>query len=275
MAYGTDCDNPAASVFRVTFLASRANIEGLASRDIVLRLVLSLCLAVMVIAAALPAGAQTTDLRCGPDLYRPGIILTASPVCGAVYSEHVQGLGRLHLGVFRSLDRTKPDEAAGRVINLTAGTFYRLSDDIATFTDYGFRIEDGHPAFALYHDVIHYASDELRFFAGYEGVRFFNGFTRAYDSLHVAAEQKLRLDDGRLTIDLVAMAYWTRRGDGPAAASFSGLNPWVEATWQPWRATGPRWQRVLRFYTQVAGFTGQKGRPSLYLTGFAGIRTSF
>ncbi|MFY8092582.1 MAG: hypothetical protein ACOVN0_03770 [Niveispirillum sp.] len=223
----------------------------------------------------LPAAAQTTDLRCGPDLYRPGIILTASPVCGGVYSQHVPDVGRLHLGVFHSLDRSKPDEAAGRVINLTAGSFTRLSDDFAAFTDYGLRIEDGHPAAALYHDFIHYASDDLRFFAGYEGVRFFNGFTRAYDSLHVAAEQKLRLDEGRLVIDLVAMAYWTRKGDGPGADSFSGLNPWVEATYQPWRSTGPRWQRVLRFYTQLAGFTGQPGRPGLYLTGFAGIRTSF
>ncbi|MBJ7418545.1 MAG: hypothetical protein JHC88_24355, partial [Niveispirillum sp.] len=45
--------------------------------------------------------------------------------------------------------------------------------------------------------------------------------------------------------------------------------------YQPWRTTGPRWRRVLRFYGQVAGFTGQPGRPGLYLTGFAGIRTSF
>jgi len=234
----------------------------------------------MALTIALPllvttaAHGQTTDLRCGPDLYRPGIILTASPVCGGVYSQHVEGVGRLHLGVFHSLDRSKPDEAAGRVINLTAGSLYRLNDDIAAFTDYGVRVEDGHPAAALYHDFIHYASDDLRFFAGYEGVRFFRGFARAYDSLHIAAEQKLRLDGGRLTIDLVALAYWTRRGDGAASADATGLNPWVEATWQPWRTTGPRWQRVLRFYGQIAGFTGQPGRSGMAMTGFIGIRTS-
>ncbi|WP_165772073.1 hypothetical protein [Niveispirillum lacus] len=237
--------------------------------------VLFLLLFLAALAPLLPAAAQTTDLRCGPDLYRPGILLTASPVCGLVYSQHLPGLGRLHLGAFHSLDRSKPDAAAGRVVNLTAGTFTRVTDDLATFTDYGLRVEDGHAAAALYHDFIHYMSDDLRFFAGYEGVRFFTRFARAYDSLHVAAEQKIRLDDGRLTLDLVAMAYWTRKGDGPAADSFSGLNPWVEATWQPWRDNGPRWHRVLRFYTQIAGFTGQPGRPGLYLTGFAGVRTSF
>ncbi|MFV3130536.1 hypothetical protein [Niveispirillum sp. KHB5.9] len=236
---------------------------------------LLLTLLATLAALALPAAAQTTDLRCGPDLYRPGIILTASPVCGGVYSQHVPGLGRLHLGVFHSLDRSKPDEAAGRVINLTAGTFYRLTDDLAGYTDYGMRIEDGHPALALYQDIIHYASDDLRFFAGYEGVRFINRFNRAYDSFHIAAERNIRLDQGRLIIDLVAMAYWTRKGDGAAADSFTGLNPWVEATYQPWASTGPRWRRVLRFYAQLAGFTGQPGRPGLALTGFAGIRTSF
>lgn len=222
-----------------------------------------------------PAAAQTSDVRCGPDLYRPGIILSSSAVCGAVYSQHVDGVGRLHLGIFHALQPGRADAGAGRVINLTAGSFYSLGDDLAGFADYGVRFEDGRAALALYNDVIRYVGDDLRFFAGYEGVRFLRGFDRGYDSLHAAVEQKFRPTDGRLVIDLVGMAYWTRKGTGPTADSFAGLNPWVEATYQPWPDAGARWRGVMRFYAQLAAFTGQPGRPGIALTGFAGIRTSF
>lgn len=222
-----------------------------------------------------PVAAQTSDLRCGPDLYRPGIILSSSAVCGAVYSQHVDGVGRLHLGVFHALQPGRGDAGAGRVVNLTAGSFYSLGEDVAGFADYGMRFEDGRPALALYNDIIRYAGDDLRFFAGYEGVRFLRGFDRGYDSLHAAVEQKFRPLDGKLIIDLVAMAYWTRKGTGPAADSFAGLNPWIEATYQPWSEADTRWLGVMRTYVQIAGFTGQPGRTGLALTGFAGIRTSF
>lgn len=222
-----------------------------------------------------PVAAQTSDVRCGPDLYRPGIILSSAAVCGAVYSRHVDGVGRLHLGVFQALQPERKDAGAGRVINLTAGSFYSLGDDVAGFVDYGIRFEDGRAALALYNDLIRYVGDDLRIFAGYEGVRFLRGFDRGYDSLHAAIEQKFRPLDGRLIIDLVGMAYWTRKGTGPAADSFAGLNPWVEVTYQPWPAAGRRWLGVMRFYTQIAAFTGQPGRDGLALSGFAGIRTSF
>lgn len=222
-----------------------------------------------------PAEAQTSDMRCGPDLYRPGIILSSSAVCGAVYSQHVQGVGRLHLGVFHALQPDRKDAGAGRVINLTAGSFYSLGDDLAGFADYGMRFENGRAALALYNDLIRYIGDDRRFFVGYEGVRFLHGFDRGYDSLHAAVEQKFRSLEGRLVIDVVGLAYWTRKGAGPAADSFAGFNPWIEATYQPWSIADTRWLRVMRLYVQVAAFTGQPQRNGLTMTSFAGIRTSF
>lgn len=236
----------------------------------------SLCLLLLLwLLTGLPAAAQTSDVRCGPDLYRPGIILSSSPVCGAVYSQHVPDIGRLHLGIFHALEPGRPDAGGGRVVNLSAGSFYELTDGLYGFADYGVRFVDGRAAAALYNDLIHYIGDDQRLFAGYEGVYFLGGFDRGYDSFHLAFEHKFRPLNGRLIIDAVAMVYWTRTGQGAAERRFSGINPWVEATYQVSPMAGPKWRRVMRVYANVTGFTGQPGRDGLALSSFVGIRTSF